>query len=649
MINTCTRTTLWKRIVVAFLLITSFSSGLEAAPGDTTWVTVYNLRKLTQYGNYDTTATFPTGKRYRKIRMHYILGRYACPPGSQYCGSWDYTTQIFALPANKDSAEIARVITPYATDWLSQNKKHDYIVEVTDYASLLDGTLGMRFHYSGYSWGFTITLKFELIEGVPPMDALSVKEIYDGYFPFGNAGNSIENYLTAKQFSYTAPTNRVFVKNFVSGHGSDNQGCSEFCSKYYQLKLNNTMISQKQLWRADCGVNHVYPQTGTWIYDRGNWCPGAVVWPIYHDLSNLTAANTNFTLNVDMEPYTNPNPSGGYNFGTQFIQYSTPNHSRDVSIEDIVAPTNDANYFRNNPRCATPVIKIKNTGTDSVKTVAFSYGIQGETADTYTWTGALGFLDETEVILPPSTSVMSRTTSGTFLVNLTAVNAQSGDDNSFNNQYVSKTLAVSKFPQSTFVIKMMTNNVGDNSWTLYDENDNVLYFRNNVSPNTAYLDTVWDLPPGCYRIFLEDGGCDGLAWWANTGQGTANLRVDYMGANNTIFLFPTDIGCNFNKSFIIPDFNPVGVPVTSNRTDLIEVYPNPAGTQAYLKLDLSRSQQVSYQLCDINGKVVLQKTLKKSEMNIENIDVSELANGVYMINVVLEDKSTMTKKLVIQK
>ncbi len=638
-----------KKFIFTLLLISSFSSVLEANPGDTTWVTVFNLRKLTQYGAYDTTASFPTGKRYRKIRMHYILGRYACPAGSQYCGSWDYTTQIFVRPAGLDTAEIARIITPYATNWLSLNKSHDYVVEVTDYQSLLEGTKAMQFFYSGYSWGFTITLKFEMIEGTPPMDIVSVKKIYDGYFPFGNASNSIENYLTAKQFSYTAPTNKVFIKNLVSGHGSDNQGCSEFCSKYYQLKLNSNVISQKQLWRSDCGVNQVYPQTGTWIYERGNWCPGAIVWPIYHDLSSLTSANNNFTVDVDMEPYTNASPSGGYNFGTQLLQFKAPNFTRDVSIEDIVAPTNDDNYFRNNPVCSNPVIKIRNTGTDSVKSVAFNYGIQGGASDTYTWTGALGFLDETDVVLPPSTSVMSRTVSGTFTVNLTSVNNIPGDGNSFNNTYMSKTLPVTKFPQSSFVIKLMTNNVGDNSWTLYDENDNVLYSRNNVVPNTAYLDTVWDLPPGCYRIFLEDGGCDGLSWWANTGQGTANLRVDYLGANNTIFLFPNDIGCNFNKSFVIPDFNPVGFPKNSNRTDLIDVYPNPTGSQAYLKLDLLKGQTVTYQLLDINGKVVLQKTIKKSEMSIEPIDVSSVANGVYMLNVSLEDKTTVTKKLVIQK
>ncbi|MBL7931342.1 MAG: T9SS type A sorting domain-containing protein [Bacteroidia bacterium] len=647
MITTLTRIP-FKKIIVLLFLLETFGSSLRSNPGDTTWVTVYNLRKLTQYGNYDTTATFPTGKRYRKIRLHYILGRYACPPGSQYCGSWDYTTQIFVMPSNKDTAEIARVITPYATDWLGQNKKHDYIVEVTDYASLLQGTTGMRFNYSGYSWGFTITLKLEMIEGVPPMDAVSVNKIYDGYFPFGNSTNSIENYLVPKQLNYTTPTNKVFVKNWVSGHGSDNTGCSEFCSKYYQLKLNSNMISQKQLWRSDCGVNQVYPQTGTWVYDRGNWCPGAVVWPIYHDITPITTANTNFTVDVDMEPYTIPNPSGGYNFGTQFIQYTAPNHSRDVSIEDIISPTNDANYFRNNPRCNNPVIKIKNTGTDQVTSAVFSYGIKGDAPDTYTWTGTLNYLEETEVIFPPSTSVMSRTVANTFVVNLTHVNDIASDDNTFNNLYVSKTLPVSIFPKTTIVIKFITNNFGDHKWTLYDENENMIAYRDNVTPNTTYLDTVFDMTPGCYRVFLEDASCDGLQWWANTAQGQGSMRIDGL-ISGTYYLFPNDFGCNINKSFIIPDLNPVGLPEVAKNPNVIDVYPNPAGSQAFIKLDLNRAQKVNYKLLDINGRVVLQKTIQKTELSIETVDLNSIANGVYMMNVILEDNSTFTRKLVIQK
>jgi hypothetical protein len=416
------------------LLLATFvmlAQDLAANPGDTTWVTVFSQRKLTHYGNYDTVAVFPVNKRYRKIRMHYILGRYGCPSGTQYCGSWDYTTQIWARPKFKDSVEIARVITPYASDWFYKNKKHDFVIDVTDYASTLRDSTSIRFHYSGYSWGFTITLRLELIEGVPPRDAYSVRKIYDGYFPFGSTTNSIENYLVPKVMTYTS-SGAAVVKNTVSGHGADVNNCAEFCSKYYQLKLNNSMISQKQLWRTDCGSNQVYPQTGTWIYNRANWCPGAVVNPIYHDITALTAASQPFTVNVDMQAYTAATVSAGYNWSSQLINYSAPNHSLDASIEDIVAPSTDMNYARNNPVCKTPVIRVGNTGSDSVKSIVFSYGVSTLTnVLTHTAQTSLGFLDQQNIELPVSSEILTHTVGGTFHVNILAVNGVQDQNSCF--------------------------------------------------------------------------------------------------------------------------------------------------------------------------------------------------------------------------
>src|SRR6218665_1867421 len=201
-----------KKTVLLLLLAELAGFSLSANPGDTTWVTIFNNRKITQYGNYDTVANFPTGLTYRKIRLHYIRGRYACPSGSQYCGSWDYTTQIHARPAGLDSVEIARVITPYASTW-ALTRKHDYVIDVTDYATVLQGITAMRYKYDGYSWGFTLTLRIEFIEGTPPMNALTVKNIYDGYFPYGITADPIENYLVPKTFSYANPVTRAMIKN----------------------------------------------------------------------------------------------------------------------------------------------------------------------------------------------------------------------------------------------------------------------------------------------------------------------------------------------------------------------------------------------------------------------------------------------------
>lgn len=648
---------IFKKALIAFILLEVFSSTLKANPGDTTWVTIYNLRKITQYGNYDTTATLPSGIRYRKMRLHYILGRYACSASEQYCGSWDYTTQIYAKPPGKDTVEIARVITPYATDWLNTNKKHDYIIEVSDYASALQGPTGFRFIYSGYSWGFTITLKLELIEGVPPMDALSVKNIYDGYYAYGKTIDPIENHLTAKTFSYTSPTSRPFIKNSVSGHGSDDNStnCSEFCSKYYNLKINNSNVSQKQLWRNDCGLNNVYPQTGTWVYERANWCPGAVVWPIYHDLSTVTSANTTFTADVDMEPYTAPNQANataGYQFTSQMINYSVPNHSVDVSIEDIISPTKDDNYLRSNPACKNPVIKIKNVGTNTVTSIAFTYGIVGNTPLTYTWTGSLNFLDEALVTFPPSLSIYTTNVTSTFQASVVAVNGNSGDQNLFNNIYRSETTPVSVYPAS-FVVKIFTNNSTDQatsfnetSYKIYDENGNVVQSRNNLTNATLYTDTINNLTPGCYKLVIDDSGCDGYKWWANTAGGNGNVRFENLVIGNIFYNPNGDIGCQLIKYFVVA--NTTGITENIARQNEIEIYPNPASGSAFIKFDLNKNQTVNYKITDITGKLIQQKTLSKIEGAYEQINISNLSNGVYLVSFELENKLIITKKLIIQ-
>ena len=48
----------------------------------------------------------------------------------------------------------------------------------------------------------------------------------------------------------TKKTLRKYIKNKISGHGADDNDCSEFCSKYYNVKINGTAVSQKQLWKS---------------------------------------------------------------------------------------------------------------------------------------------------------------------------------------------------------------------------------------------------------------------------------------------------------------------------------------------------------------------------------------------------------------
>ena len=646
-----------KKIFLGLALSGLLAFDLSATPGDTTWVTIYNLRKITQYGNYDTSAVLPTGKVYRKIRLHYILGRYACPAGTQYCGSWDYTTEVYAKPAGADTVEIARVITPYATDWLATNRKNDYVIDVTDYSPILQGALGIGYRYEGYSWGFTVTLKLEMIEGTPPMNAVAAKNVYNGYFAYGKTADPIESHLVAEPFQYNAPAAKAYLKNIISGHGSDDNYCSEFCDNYYNLKINNNQVSQKQLWRSDCGKNEIYPQTGTWVYERANWCPGNTVIPIVHDLSSVTTPASIFSVDIDMEPYTSPNQSNanaGFNIVSQLITYSAPNYNLDVSLEDIIAPTNDPNYYRENTVCSNPKVKIKNTGTTTVTSVSFNYKLTGGQNNTYTWTGNLSFLEEVIVDLGPSLTLFNANNSNQFEVAIDKVNVSS-DQNTFNNNYVSTFVDVRAYPPS-FVVYFVTNtsssqtNPGFNesSWQIINETGTVVASRLNNLNSKTFKDTL-TLPAGCYTFIANDDGCDGLSFFANPGAGNGTLRFSSSTTPIPYKTFNGDFGCQVIERFTVGYILPVKENQTAETRNTFQSYPNPAAATVNLVFDVSQYQDVNYSITDVSGKEVQAGVFNNISSIAYPVNTSNLTSGLYFVTCHFYKGDVVTKIIIITK
>jgi hypothetical protein len=615
-----------------------------AAPGDTTRVTVFNKRALTYYGNYDTTAVFPAAGRYRKILMHYVLGRYACPPGSQYCGSWDYTTRVLLMP---DTLELGRVITPYATDWLSRGITHDYVLDVTDYATRLKGPKALRFLYDGYSFGFTLTLYMEYIEGVPPHDALDVQKVYNGTFAYGKTIDPIENHLSAKSVKGLAGSAQVQLKSFITGHGSDaNTGCAEFCPKSYSLKVNGTTAANGLLWRDNCGLNQVYPQTGTWLYDRSNWCPGNLVDPLYHDVTPTLGLSSG-TVDFDMQAYTAPtqtNASAVWIWQTQFISYSAPNYTTDAALDEIIAPTNDSNYARENPICDAPRVKLRNTGSAALTSATIMYRVGSSPWRTYQWTGSLPFLAQTEVKLPPVPADFAG--QPVFKVYVTAPNA-AADQNHYNDTLRARFNAVPVLP-SAMKIVMTTNSdyngVSENSWTIADQTGAIVASRTGAATLTTYTDNV-TLAPGCYTFKVIDTACDGFAWWANPNAGNGTLRFLNPTTNAVITNISGDFGCESTLRFNVAQV--LGT-TTAQPLAVLDVFPNPSKDgQFTLDLNLPTRQDVQLTVRTITGQLVHSAALPQVQATTKVLDLHRLTSGVYLLECKGSAGTSLVRRLLI--
>ena len=658
-----------------FLLsIIIFSLKLYAAPGDTTWVYANNV-KLNYYNNFDTAVAFPNGNvSYRKILMIFTLGEYTCPAGSQYCHQWDYTVTNYLL-TKTDTLELSRFITPFANaGWprFPSTWKQPYVYDVTDFYPLLKDSATVRILYSGYSGGFTANVKFAFIEGVPERNVYGIAPLWRGGFNYGDTSDPINKHIPARLLTAPSNTNSAELKFTVTGHGADSTSeCCEFASNNYYVILDNTGIDTVSIWRDNCGQNELYPQGGTWVFDRGNWCPGDAVNTNTHVLTGITA-NSNYSVDVNFSPYSD---APHHDFGDYFLEghvvyYGNINHTLDASLNDIISPNNFADHFRENPSGNSPIVKVRNTGSTTINSITFSYGVKDSVATQYTWTGTLASLKDTNLTLAPLNTLTHMSLSGfngvsTFFVKIVSVNGTIDQDTT-NNHLQSSFIVAPSWPNN-FIVNLKTNNEGANgnlnqnpsgtTWTITDMNDNILYSELNTSYYTTYKDTITLPSKGFYKLTLTDAACDGLQWWANTqywpGFKAGSFKITQYNGTTAINMngynytgtWNNDFGCGFTQYFTTYTYT-AGIHDITKSTPNIIAFPNPAND--YLKILLSGIENINgqFEIVDAMGKVVLTHKVATAE---NKINITGLRNGIYTLIYRGADVSQVQTRIVIAK
>ncbi|MFI5221658.1 MAG: peptide-N-glycosidase F-related protein [Bacteroidia bacterium] len=539
--------------------------------------------------------------------------------------------------------EMGRMITPYAkSGTLPRPFNYQYWYDVTDYASMLYDSAQIRFNYSGYSWGFTGTIEFFMIEGTPAREAYKVENTWNGYFAYGNKNDSIEHHLTPYNFIKDATTSSVKLRMTITGHGSDTFGCCEFYPSQYYVKLNGNQIAQNYVWKDDCGSNPIINQGGTWIYNRANWCPGMIVNPYQYNLSSVNSGSN--TIAVNMDPYSNfGKGSGGYAFGTQLIYYKNNSYNVDGGIETILAPTKDFIYNRTNPICDNAKIIIRNFGIQNITSAIIKYQVGNGTVQTFNWAGNLKF-DEKDTFTLPNMIWSNPSGALTFTVWLDKVNNQA-DENPFNNSLTSSIDMPMTLPM-LFVIESRTNNYpGDNSYIISNSSGQILFYKTYPAANTLYRDT-FQLGFGNYSFNFIDSSGDGLSFWNNPAQGSGSVR--FLKAPLTL---PQPILKSFNPDFgNFLNFNfsvgaQVAVEEKENISSLITLYPQPASDKIFFRSE--KIYLTNGKLFSLEGKII--KTFSAEEISSGELNTSGISNGIYFLQLNGTVGEQVVKKVVVVK
>jgi concanavalin A-like lectin/glucanase superfamily protein/type IX secretion system substrate protein/peptide-N-glycosidase F-like protein len=527
--------------------------------------------------------------------------------------------------------EIMSFVTPYGINLdLGENGK-TWIFDVTDFAPILKGNKRMLMKLGGQNQE-EMDIKFLFIEGTPPRDVKNIQQIWKSGSGYSYTAIMNDNILEPRDILLDDQGEYFKIRTMVTGHGQE----GEFIPRNHWVNINGGDPEFVwSVWKA-CGDNPIFPQGGTWIYDRAGWCPGAPTDLQEWDITDMVTPGE--TVNVDYN-VTAGSGDSRYITSHQLVTYGEANFSLDASIVEIKEPSKRTEYDRTNPICNDPIVVLRNTGSTTLTSATITYQVDGGNAETFEWTGNLKFMESEEVILPVQ-EVSFWAGSDVNIFTATVSNPNGGQDEYAQNSSQSTSFELPDiYNQEVLIIGINTNNAAaQNSYTVKDITGNIILSKSNLTNNTFYRDTLY-LDDGCYSIELNDTGNNGLDFWAQSNQGTGSFTIRTLG--QVLKIFEPDFGSSIKYSFIKGQITNVESP---DFKYTFNVFPNPTTGIFQVLLDLPDYQNAQLMLFDITGRVIQSQSLDHFSSGTINLDLSNQPNGMYHCTIVT-DNWTETRKV----
>ncbi len=582
---------------------------------------------------------FPAeNKEIRRITMNVTLAY----PEDRAIAHWDYMDRIKILRSGGVNGknidfEIGRMLTPYGSNF-KEDWSYTWAIDVTDFDSFLRDSVEIEYVHAGYESkdvGWDLTIDFKIDFGPPVAKFLSVEKLWDDSFQYGNPENDIEINLAEKEIVRENGSSFGRFRIQHTGHGMDRpSGCSEFCSRWRELIFDGEVIDHRDMWK-DCGDNPLYPQGGTWIYDRAYWCPGDLQVP---DIIDIKLTQSKHTIDLKMEPFTANNIKQPREVITSyFFQFSEPTHTNDVAIEEIIAPNNVANYNRYNPTGFNPQIKIRNLGKEDLRTLIITYKTVGFEEMTYIWEGNLPFYKAAIITLPGD--IYAKADINTFSVILSEPNEMEDEwkeDNSMESEFYD----IPTLPTKLVVDFLTNNNPEENSLYIVNSANDTLFLKSPemLEPSTNYSDTL-DLAKGNYFLMLTDSVGDGLEFWFQPKSGYGYLRLKDVNGN-IIHLFESDCGNGQFYSFRCDDDAFVDTSVVHLS---VNIFPRMVSDNLTIFTVTNKTSTLKVRITK-DGEFIEQHEYTNIKESETEMDVKHLEKGRYVMEIYVNGEHKMNRR-----
>jgi hypothetical protein len=306
---------------------------------------------------------------YRKLELDLHLG---CPGARDAdCPVWDHMVQLFVCcesRASQSSAcdpcpttlwaanlmdkktrlcgrEIGRWATPF------RRRSGRWVTDVSHLAPLISSqtcTFTIQSTPWAGAWRPKLSLRFS--DRVTGNSQKTSTHMLLTPIPF--TSQVFDSTYNSKFDPYKFPTPsgllRALLVVYITGHGSDEHNCAEFCITSHHFKINSREYSVASWtagseWGCAERVNEgVVPnQHGTWMFGRNGWCDGQNVKPYIVDITSdlLPYHNTRnnsliyYAKYNDQDP--NPHQSPGYIMMTAHLQLLTSTEEKSTLVSQL--------------------------------------------------------------------------------------------------------------------------------------------------------------------------------------------------------------------------------------------------------------------------------------------------------------------------
>ncbi|NUQ15532.1 MAG: T9SS type A sorting domain-containing protein [Flavobacteriales bacterium] len=537
--------------------------------------------------------------------------------------------------------EIGRYITPYGIGLSLGPQGFRWTFDVTDYQWLLHDSVEL----SAGNQQELIDLEFELIEGTPPRTVVAHQRPWGGLTSRSYADLSNDVALPPVTVQLSPAASQWSLRTRLTGHGhNSNDGqyphCCEWKDNTHYLYLNGIEQDAWHIWQTnDCALNPVYPQGGTWLGSREGWCPGDLVKDHEVQLPGLSPGGTaTLDYRITPVPANNQGMGGGnYVINMDLLEFGAAAHALDAEIVEVQRPSTTDMHRRNNPLCHDPLVVLRNAGAQDLTSVTFTYGVEGGTPMSWTWTGLLKHMERTEVVLPvDGAGFWVGTDPSVFTVSVSAPNG-GADANPVNDSYRTAFALPAVYPE-TIVVNYKTNNFpGENSLSIRDVYGSTIFERTNHAANTTYSDTL-TLFAGCYTVEFLDTGNDGLSYWADPGAGNGYFRLRRT-TGSILKSFDPEFGRSIKWSFTSGAL--VGVEELVPAAAL-EAWPNPTNGLLTMGVEGILGDAL-VEVLDMRGAVVKRQQRALHGGDRLSLDLSGMADGLYEVRVTGPDRRAQAR------